>query len=89
MSVINELRWNEAGNPVGGEYPTYPKEYIESYMENNFYDPIEYPVYNWKDRLLRSTAPRTKHTLSISYGNKSVKTRISTSYEKTEALYKP
>lgn len=88
MSVINELRWNEAGNPVGGEYPTYPKEYIESYMENNFYDPIEYPVYNWKDRLLRSTAPRTKHTLSISYGNKSVKTRISTSYEKTEALYK-
>ncbi len=88
MQIINETRWNEAGNPAGGEYPTYSKEYIEQYMENHMYDPIEYPVYDWKSRLLRSTAPRTKHNVSLSYGNKQVKTRISASYEKTEALYK-
>lgn len=87
MKFINELRWNEAGNPAGGEYPTYSQDYIESYLENNYYDPIEYPIYDWKDRLLHSTAPRTKHNLSLSYGNKTVKTRISASYEKTDALY--
>lgn len=88
MQVINELRWNEAGNPEGGEYPTYSKDYIDSYLTNNYFDPIEYPIYDWRDRLLRKNAPRHKHTLSLSYGNKQVKTRISASYEKTEALYR-
>ncbi|WP_295728809.1 TonB-dependent receptor [uncultured Muribaculum sp.] len=87
MQIVNETRWNEAGNPAGGEYPTYSKDYIESYMDNHFYDPIDYPLYDWRDRILRSTAPRTKHNVSLSYGNKQVKTRISASYEKTEALY--
>ena len=88
MQMANELKWNDAGNPEGGEYPTYSHDYIDAYLENNMYDPIEYPIYNWRDAILRSTAPRTKHNVSLSYGNKSVKTRISASYEKTEALYK-
>ncbi len=88
MQMANELKWNDAGNPVGGEYPTYSKEYIESYLENNLYNPIDYPIYDWRNAILKSNAPRTKHNVSLSYGNKSVKTRISASYEKSDALYK-
>lgn len=88
MAIINETRWNEAGNPEGGQYPTYAQSYMDQYLQNNFYNPIDFPVYNWRDAILRSTAPRTKHNLSLAYGNKTVKTRISMSYEDTEALYK-
>jgi len=87
MNMYNEMKWNDAGNPVGGEYPVYTREYIDTYYENNLYDPLEYPVFNWRDNILRSTAPRHKHNVSLSYGNKTVKTRISVSYENTEALY--
>lgn len=88
MQIINERNWNNAGNPVGAENPIYSQEYMDNYMTNHYYDPISYPVYDWKSHILRSTTPRTKHNVSLSYGGKQVNTRISASYEYTDALYK-
>ena len=48
--------------PQVANIPPTQKEYIEQYMENHMYDPIEYPVYDWKSRLLqidRTPAPST------------------------------
>ncbi|MDY3783693.1 MAG: TonB-dependent receptor [Candidatus Cryptobacteroides sp.] len=87
MTMYNEWAWNDAGNPVGGEYASFSKDYIDNYFENNKYDPITYPNYDWKGTILNKTAPRHKHNLTMTYGNKDVKTRISASYEKVNALY--
>ncbi len=88
MTMFNEYKWNDAGNGAGGDYQTYSKEYIENYFNNNAYDPIEYPNYDWKSAIVKNFASRHKHSLSMAYGNKVIKSRISASYEDTDALYR-
>lgn len=88
MNTYNEYTWNDAGNPEGGEYNTYSKDYIDNYMQNNAYDPITYPNYDWKAAILKKASMRHKHNVTMTYGNKTIKSRTSASYENTDALYK-
>ena len=87
MTMFNEYKWNDAGNPVGGEYQQYAKDYIENYYANNALDPIEYPNFDWKSAILKNATFRHKHNVSMAYGNKVVKSRVSASYENTDGLY--
>lgn len=88
MTMFNEYKWNDAGNPVGGDYQQYAMEYIENYNSNNALDPITYPNFDWKSNILKNHAIRHKHNVTLTYGNKAVKTRASVTYEKSDALYK-
>lgn len=88
MNTYNEYTWNDSGNPEGGEYNTYSKDYIDNYMQNNAYDPITYPNYDWKSAILKKASMRHKHNVTMTYGNKTIKSRTSASYENTDALYK-
>ncbi len=87
MRMFNELTWNDAGNPENGQYAVFSPEVIEDYYQLNAIDPLAYPDYDWIGSIMKPWAPRTKHTLSMSYGNKQIKSRVSTSYERSEALY--
>lgn len=87
MTMFNEYKWNDAGNGEGGDYQTYPKEYIDNYMANNAYDPITYPNFDWRGNMLKKFASAHKHNITVSYGNSVIKTRISGSFEDTDALY--
>ena len=87
MKMFNEYKWNDAGNPVGGDYQVYAQSYIDNYMANHRIDPITYPDFDWKSHMLNRYATSHRHNLSMSYGNKTVKTRVSTSYESTDAIY--
>lgn len=88
MEDYNEWAWNDAGNPEGGEYAGYSKELIDNYMSNNAYDPITYPNYDWKSAILKKASMRHKHNVTMTYGNKVIKSRTSASYENSDALYK-
>ena len=88
MNIYNEWAWNDAGNQAGGEYAGYSREYIENYMLNSSYDPITFPDFDWKSATLKKAALRHKHNLTMAYGNKSIKSRISASYESTDAMYR-
>lgn len=87
MTMFNEYKWNDANNPVGGDYQTYSQERIENYFQLNAMDPIEYPNFDWKGAIVKPYANRYKHSLSAAYGSKNVKTRVSASYESTDGLY--
>lgn len=88
MTIYNEWSWNDAGNPAGGEYAGYSREYIENYMSNNAYDPITYPDFDWKAATLKKASIRHKHNLTMTYGNKDIKSRVSASYENVDAMYR-
>lgn len=87
MSMFNEYKWNDAGMPVGGDYQVYPKETIENYAQLNAYDPLEYPDFDWKSNIVKKFASAHKHNVTMSYGNKVIKTRASVGYANTDALY--
>ncbi|MHC1779532.1 MAG: SusC/RagA family TonB-linked outer membrane protein [Bacteroidales bacterium] len=87
MTMFNEYKWNDAGNPSGGDYQQYAQNYIENYISNHEMDPITYPNFDWKSNILKKQAIRHSHNLTLTYGNKDVKTRASVSYDKSDALY--
>ncbi len=88
MNDFNEYSWNDAGNPEGGEYAAFSKDYIDSYLQNNAYDPISYPDFDWKSAMLSKSSLRHKHNVTMTYGNKTIKSRTSAGYENADALYK-
>ena len=85
MVMYNEWKYNT--NPAGGQYQGYTQEHIANYDANHAKDPIEYPNFDWKSAILHKAALKHNHNLSMTYGNSVVKTRISASYTKTNALY--
>lgn len=88
MTMYNEFMWNDSGNPEGGNFPTYSEDYINNYLANSALDPITYPNYDWKGNFLRSNAFRTKHNITMSYGNKQIKSYTTGGYEDVDAIYR-
>lgn len=86
MDIVNELRWNDNRN-TGNEYPLYPREMVENYMSLNASNPDLYPNTNWVDLILKSNAPRQRHSLDISGGSEAIRTKASIVYDKFDALY--
>ena len=86
MEIVNELRWNDNGND-GNEYPLYPQDMVENYMELNASNPDLYPNTDWVGLILKSNAPRQRHALDISGGSEAIRTKASIVYDKFDALY--
>ncbi|GAB3934053.1 TonB-dependent receptor [Larkinella terrae] len=86
MQLTNELRWNDNGNNAN-QYPTYAKDLIDNYDNLHAQDPNQYPNTDWRSMMLKDFAPRRSHMLSISGSGKSLRSRVSLGYDKTDALY--
>ncbi len=86
MQLTNELRWNDNNNNAN-EYPTYTKDLIDNYGQLHHQNPDLYPDTDWQSLLMKNSAPRTSHILSISGAGKSISSRVSFGYDKIAALY--
>lgn len=86
QQLTNELRWNDNGNNAN-EYPTYPKATVDNYLNLHAQSPDEYPNTDWRGLILHDNAPRQSHILSISGAGKSIRSRASLGYDKTDGLY--
>ena len=86
MQLTNELRWNDNANGAN-EYPTYAKDLIDNYTNLNKENPDLYPDTDWRKLILNNSAPRKSHMLSISGAGKTLRSRVSLGYDKTDGLY--
>ncbi|UYQ91393.1 TonB-dependent receptor [Chitinophaga horti] len=86
MQLVNELRWNDNGNNAN-EYPTYTKDLVDNYYTLNKENPDQYPVTNFRDLILKDAAPRQTHLLTLSGAGKTLRSRVSLGYDKSEGLY--
>ena len=85
LEMFNELRYND--NPSGGFFQEYDADETKNWMKYHETDPNRYPVTDWKDLILKGSAPRMTHTVSVSGGNKTVRTQASLTYDDVEGLY--
>ncbi|VTR44841.1 SusC/RagA family TonB-linked outer membrane protein [Sphingobacterium thalpophilum] len=86
LQLSNELRWNDNNNN-NNEYPIYSKELIDNYRQNNQENSDQYPMTDWKRKILKNSAPRQTHLLSITGAGKTLRTRFSLGYDNMEGLY--
>jgi len=84
MKMVNELWWNDAGN-IGTEYGKYAKDLIDNYPSLHKENPDKYPDVRHAD-YLNDYAPRQSHRLSFGAGEKNLKSQVSLSYDKINAL---
>lgn len=85
LEMTNELRYND--NPSGGYFQTYSADQVKNWLKYNKTDPNNYPVTDWRDLILKSSASRQTHSVHISGGNKSVRTKASLTYDNVDGLY--
>lgn len=85
MEMYNEVRYND--NPDGGWNQYYSESDIEAWPSLNAQDPDLYPDTDWKKALLKDYASQRTHTLNVTAGGKSVKTKASFRYDSQDGLY--
>ncbi|WP_255490558.1 TonB-dependent receptor [Dysgonomonas sp. 511] len=85
LEMVNELGYND--NPAGGFFPTYSADQVKNWVKYNQTDPNNYPITDWTDLILKSSAPRQTHSVHISGGNKTVRTKASLTYDDVDGLY--
>lgn len=86
MQLVNELRWNDAGNGAN-QYPTFTQNLLDGYNEKHASNPDLYPDTDWLALTLNDRAPRQAHSISIIGGSKFVKSNASMRYEKVGGFY--
>lgn len=86
MELVNELRWNDAGNGAN-KFPTFSQDLLTDYNQKHLTDPDKYPDTDWMSLTLNKVAPRQAHSISIIGGSRFVKSNASIRYEKVGGFY--
>lgn len=85
LETTNELRYND--NKSGGWNQAYSEEDINNWEKNYLTNPDKYPMTDWVGMILKGSAPRQTHTISVAGGSKAVKSNASFVYDKVDGLY--
>lgn len=85
LETTNELRYND--NPSGGWNQAYSEDDINNWEKNHQTNPDKYPMTDWTDLILKGSAPRQTHTVSVAGGSKFVKSNASFVYDNIDGLY--
>ena len=85
LETTNELRYND--NKSGGWNQTYSEDEVNNWEKYNQTDPDKYPMTDWVGMILKGSAPRQTHTISVAGGSKAVKSNASFVYDKVDGLY--
>ena len=86
MELVNELRWNDAGNGAN-KFPTFSQDLLKDYNQKHLTDPDRYADTDWMALTLKKIAPREAHGVTIIGGSKFVKSSASVRYEKIGGFY--
>ena len=85
LEMNNEMLYND--NPSGGFFQVYTADQTKNWVKYNQTDPDNYPITDWQGLILNSSAPRMTHSLTVSGGNKAVKSVATLTYDEVDGLY--
>ena len=85
MEMYNELLYND--NPAAGFFQQYSSDQVKNWISYNKTNPNQYPLTDWKSLIMKDSALKHKHNVSISGGTDLVRTKVSFSYDDVDGLY--
>lgn len=85
LEMNNELLYND--NNAAGFFQLYTAEQVKNWVKNNQTDPNRYPITNWRELIMKNAALRHSHNIAVSGGNKSVRSKVSMTYDDVDGLY--
>lgn len=84
LEMNNELLYND--NPAAGFFQQWTADQTKNWLTLNGSDPDRYPITDWKGLMMKDSAPRMTHTISLSGGNKTVRSQVSISYDEVDCI---
>ncbi|MCQ2114590.1 MAG: TonB-dependent receptor [Bacteroidales bacterium] len=85
LEMNNELLYND--NNAAGFFQLYTADQVKNWIRYNAEDPNKYPITNWRELIMKNAALRHSHNLSVSGGNKSVRSKVSMTFDDVDGLY--
>ena len=85
LEMVNELRYND--NPSGGWYQRFTEDEVNNWIANNKTNPDKYPITNWQKELMKSSASRQSHSVNLTAGGRTVRSKVSFRYDESDGLY--
>lgn len=85
LEMNNELLYND--NPAAGYFQQWTADQTKNWLSLNQTNPDLYPITDWRGMMMKNSAPRMTHTLSLSGGNKAVRSNASFTYDEVDGLY--
>ncbi len=85
LEMSNELLYND--NPAAGYFQQYSADQTKNWLSLNATNPDLYPITDWRGMMMKDSAPRMSHTISLTGGNKTVKSNASFTYDEVDGLY--
>lgn len=82
MILNREATENDGGTSI------YTDEYISNYLKNNWLDPDNYPIVNWKQHVLNGNGLMHQHNLSLSATSGKIRTLTSLGYLDQQGIVK-
>lgn len=82
MILNREATENDGGTSI------YTDEYISNYLKNNWLDPDNYPIVNWKQHVLNGTGLMHQHNLSLSATSGKIRTLTSLGFLDQQGIVK-
>lgn len=87
MEMQNERVWNDGGNTEDGQHSVYPQDDIENWYANHLIDPNKYQLTDWQSILLKKSATKETHSISLVSGNEKISSRASLTYDNMGEIY--
>ncbi|MGN1210837.1 MAG: TonB-dependent receptor [Candidatus Cryptobacteroides sp.] len=85
MLMVNEISYND--NPSGGWWQNYTEDMVTNWLRLNASNPDKYPIANWQNAAFNKFASKQTHSILVSAGNKTIRTKASLRYDKSDGLY--
>ena len=85
MLMVNEISYND--NPSGGWWQNYTEDIVTNWLRLNASNPDKYPIADWQNAAFKKYASKQTHSVLVSAGNKTIRTKASLRYDKSDGLY--
>lgn len=85
LEMSNEQLYND--NNAAGFFQLYTADQVKNWVKYNQNDPNKYPITNWRELIMKNAALRHSHNIAVSGGNKSVRSKVSMTYDDVDGLY--
>ncbi|MBQ9463615.1 MAG: TonB-dependent receptor [Bacteroidales bacterium] len=80
VGPINYMILNREATENDGNVSIYTDDYIANYLKNNWLDPDNYPIVNWKQHVLNGNGLMHQHNLTLSASAGKIRTLTSLGY---------
>ena len=88
VSPVDYMILNREATENDGGTSIYTDEYIANYLKNNYLDPDNYPIVNWKEHVLNGSGFMHQHNLSLSATSGKIRTLTSIGFLDQKGIIK-